>query len=379
MLKFNHVEDYIEILAGYDPTSGSGLIFNTSKYTFSLARYDVKIVESMANSTVWGNQALTDKQGELALKLVEKYRRQYANHGIDIAPIIENPVWRMPLRKVDRTQRIWLEDGEIRIKFPYNQNWIDDIRKFKEVSQGHAEWQHDNKYWSLGLTEYNVNWAVAWGETWQIDIDPEVRDLYNKILLAETEPYEIKLVQHGNRFEVTNAAESLINYIEEKLGGFGLDNVTRLVDSAGVLGYTVDRGIKYDELLDLFGPERDIHVPSTESGSLDLIFDYAELTGRWPVCIYNPGTSQSFDLSRFDEKDIVRFDPAGRTKTCDYNYYDVKVIYASKIPKGWAWPIPLLVSTVEMMYGGARLEWISKAEKIIRYNYVKLRDTDGNS
>ena len=378
MLTFPNVEDYIEILAGYEPGNGGYMLFNASKYTFSLARYDVKIVESMANATVWGSMALTDKQGELALKLVEKYRRQYANQGIDITAIIENPQWRMPLRKVDRTQRIWLEDGEIRIKFPYNQNWIDDIRKFKEVSQGHAEWQHDNKYWSLGLTEYNVNWVVAWGELWKIDIDPEVKDLYNKILLAESTPYEIKLVQHADRFEIVNAAESLVNYINEHLGGFALDNVTRLVDAAGVLGYTVDRNIKYDELLDLFGPDRLIHVPSTESGSLDLIFDYAELTGRWPVCIYNPGTTQSIDLSRFNDSEVVRFDPAGRTRS-DYNYHTLKVVYANKIPKGWNYPIPLLVSTIEMMYGGTKLDWYNRAEKIIHYSYVTLREPNGHS
>jgi hypothetical protein len=373
MLTFTHVEDYIELLAGYEP-GGTSVLFNTNKYTFSLARYDVKIVESMANSTVWGSMALTDKQGELALKLVEKYRRQYANHGIDITSIIENPQWRMPLRKVDRTQRIWLEDGEIRIKFPYNQNWIDDIRKFKEVSQGYAEWRHDEKYWSLGLTEYNVNWAVVWGETWKIDIDPEVQSLYNKILLAETEPYEIKLVQRDDCFEIVNAAESLVNYVNKHLGGFGLDNVTRLVDSAGVLGYTIDRGIKYDELLDLFGLDRLIHVPSTEEGSLDLIFDYAELTNRWPVYIYNPGTSQKIDLDRFKDSEIVKFDPAGRTKTPDYNFWTTKVIYVNKIPKEWSWPIPLLVSTVEMMYGGSRMDWMTRAEKVIHYSYVPLRE-----
>lgn len=375
MLTFPHVEDYIEILAGYEP-GGTSVLFNTSKYTFSLARYDVKIVESMANSTVWGSMALTDKQGELALKLVEKYRRQYANQGIDITAVIENPKWRMPLRKVDRTQRIWLEEGQVRIKFPYNQNWIDDIRKFKEHSQGHAEWNHSEKYWSLGLTEYNVNWVVAWGETWKFEIDPEVQELYNKILLAETQPYAITLVQHADRFEITNAAESLLNYVNEHLGGFGLDNVTRLVDAAGVLGYAIGPGIKYDELLDLFGPDRLIHVPSTEEGSLDLIFDYAELTDRWPVYIYNPGTSQTIDLGRFNENEIVKFDPAGRTKTPEYNFYTTKVIYVNKIPKEWSWPIPLLVSTVEMMYGGSRMDWMTRAEKVIHYSYVPLREKD---
>lgn len=377
MLTFTHVEDYIEILAGYEPGGATAsVLFNTSKYKFSLARYDVKIVESMANASVWGSMALTDRQGELALKLVEKYRRQYANQGIDITAIIENPQWRLPLRKIDRTQRIWLEDSRVKIKFPYNQNWIDDLRKFKESSQGQVQWQAEEKVWEMALTEYNVNWIVAWAQTWKIDVDPELIDLYNKILDAEAEHYEIKLVQTDQGFKITNAAESLINYVNDHLGGFGLDNVTRLVDSASVLGYTIDRGIKYDELLDLFGPDRLIHVPSTENGSLDLIFDYAELTGRWPVCIHNPGTTQTFDLSRFNESEIVRFDPAGRTKTPDYNYYTTKVIYASKIPAEWGWPIPLLVSTVEMMFSGAKLNWINRAEKIIHYSYAPLREKD---
>ena len=90
--------------------------------------------------------------------------------------------------------------------------------------------------------------------------------------------------------------------------------------------------------------------------------------------IYNPGTTQQIDLSRFSENEIVRFDPAGRTKTPDYNYYGVKVVYASRIPKGWSWPIPLLVSTVEMMYGGTRLEWVNRAEKIIHYSYIPLKE-----
>lgn len=379
MLTFLHVEDYIELLGGYEPSASGHILFGTSKYVFSLARYDVKIVESMANSTVWGSMALTDKQGDLAVKLVLKYKRQFANQGIDISPVEENPQWRIPLRKIDRTQRIWLENSRIRVKFPYNQNWIDDFRKFKETSQGLAQWITDEKVWELALTEYNVNWIVAWSDTLEFEVDPDVRKLYNQILSAEAVPYEIKLVQSEQGFTITNAAESLVNYVNEHLGGFGLENVTRLVDNAGVLGYTVDPAIKYNELLDLFGPERLVHVPSTEPGSLDLIFDYAELTGRWPVCVYNPGTSQTFDLSRFSENEIVRFDPAGRTKTPDYNYYTSKVIYANKIPKHWTWPIPLLVSTVEMMYGGARLEWINRAEKIIHYSYVPLREKNGNS
>jgi len=375
MLTFPHVEDYIELLAGYEP-GGTHVLFNTSKYAFSLARYDVKIVESMANASVWGSQALTDKQGELAVKLVLKYKRQYANQGISIEPVETNPTFRLPLRKVDRTQRAWIENGQIKIKFPYNQNWIDDLRKFREISQGYVQWNHEDKVWTMAVTEYNVNWLVAWADTWKIDVDFDIRNLYNKVLQSETALYEIKLVRTDTGFEITNAAESLVNYVNEHLGGFGLDNVIRLVDCAGVLGYTIDSTVRYDELLDLFGPDRIIHVPSTEAGSLELVFDYAELANRWPVYIYNPGTHQTFDLSRFNENEVVRFDPAGRTKTPEYNFYTTKVIYVNKIPKHWDFPIPLLVSTVEMMYGGSRMDWMNRAEKIIHYSYVRLRDEE---
>ena len=198
--------------------------------------------------------------------------------------------------------------------------------------------------------------------------------MYNKILDSEAHTYAIMLTEVDGKYTITNAAESLINYINEHLGGFGRDNIIKLVDSAGVLGYTIDPSINYPELLDLFGPERVVHVPSTEPGSLDLVFDYAELTGRWPVCIYNPGTTQAIDLSRFDDSEIVRFDPSGRTKTPDYNYHALKVVYANRIPQHWDYPIPLLVSTVEMMHGGRRMEWVNSAEKIVHYSYIKLRD-----
>lgn len=373
MIQFPHVEDYIELLAGYDPAQNH-VLFNVVSNKFSLARYDVNIVNSMAESTVWNQLAYTDKQGELAIRLVLKYKRQYAQHGVDIAPVENNPTFRNPLRKIDRALRIWSDAENIYVKFPYNNQWIADFKKFKDLAQGRANWDHTAKHWELGITEYIVNWVVTWGQMNRFDIDPVVMDLYNKVLAVEETPYAITLTPAGDRFTITNAAPSLIEYVEEHLGGFGLDNLTRLVDNAGVLGYTVDPALEYPELLNLFGTERIVHVPSTEPGSLDLIFDYAELTGRWPVCIYNPGSTQQVDLSRFDESEVVKFDPAGRTKTKDYNYHTLKVVYANRIPKGWNWPIPLMVSTVEMMYGGTRLEWVNRAEKIIHYSYIPLKE-----
>ena len=87
-------------------------------------------------------------------------------------------------------------------------------------------------------------------------------------------------------------------------------------------------------------------------------------------------TSTDMDLSRFSESEIVRFNHSGKTKTCDYNIDCVKVVYANKIPTTWEYPVPLLISTAEMMFGGKRMEWINKAEKIVYYTNTKLREAD---
>lgn len=375
MLQFPNVEDYLELLAGYDPNSVATFITPHSKYNFSLARYDVQIVDNMANSTLWNNTALTDKQGELALKLVVKYRRQFANNGIDISPVESNPIWRYPLRVIDRQQRVWLEDDSVLVKFPYNQERIEEMRQLKDSGQGSSKFDREAKVWRLGITEYNVNFIVTWGNSNDFEIDPMVTELFNQILACESKPYEIKLVRTELGYEVTNASDSLKEYMAEHIG----DDFIKLIDHAGILGYSVDAdlleeaSVKYGQALEYIGTKHTIQLePRAEL--LEWLFDYAELTNRYPICIWDPSMLGELDLSRFDAADIVRFDQNGKTSSSDYDPYHVKVVYAKKLPKTWEFPIPLLVSTQQMMYGGRKLDWINRAEKIVYFCNTNLRD-----
>ena len=70
---------------------------------------------------------------------------------------------------------------------------------------------------------------------------------------CEATSYEIKLVQTAEGYAITNAADSLIEYIDTRLGGFGPDNVVALIDNSGVLGYTYDDMLTRPALLDIFG------------------------------------------------------------------------------------------------------------------------------
>jgi hypothetical protein len=373
MISYNHIEDYLELLGGHTP--GTLVIVNPPEPPIiNLARYDITIVESMSAHTYWGG-ALTDRQADLAVRLVLKYRKQFARFGIDVTPA-EIPQFRKPVRVVNRSKQIWLDDERIGVRFPYDLPMIKAIQEERNISQGSMKYNQEEKVWYLAITESNVNWAVTWGEINQFEIDPLVQNLFNLIMECEASTYEIKLVRTDTGYEITNAADSLIEYINTKLGGFGPDNALALIDNSGVLGYTYDDNLVRPTLLDIFGSKRDIHLPMTED-ALSFLFSYAELTNRYPICIYDPTMSSvNIDLSRFAEDEIVRFNYSGKTKTCDYNINYVKVVYANKIPSTWNYSIPLLVSTVEMMYGGKRMEWINQAEKIAYCTNTKLREND---
>jgi len=370
MLTYPHVEDYLEYLAGYE-VGVTGLINPANRTRISLARYDTQIVDSMANNTMFGT-ALTDRQGELAVKLILKYRRQFTKLGIDVASI-ENPVYRIPLRVIDRSKLIFLEENnKIAVKFPYDSDLIKLVQEYKTKSQGSVQFNKKNKTWYLGLTEYNINWVMAWGHSMEFEISPEIKILFDQIIECEKQPYEIKLIKSSKGYTITNAPSSLTDYIIQNLGGFGENNSIALLDHSGVLGYTVDDNIKRDQLIDLFGLYQRKWVESTEE-NLQLIYDYAALTNRYPICIYNP-TLLDLDLSRFDDQDIVRFDRNGKTKTSDYDPYRVKVVYAQKIPVTWDFPVPLLLTTFQLMFGGRQTNWTQRAEKIIYYGVGQLKE-----
>lgn len=382
LITYPHVEDYLELLAGYQPVSTISASLtspNSNLLDVSLARYDVVIVESMSQHTMFGG-ALTDKQASLTVSLILKYRRQFAKAGIDVSPV-ETPVFRKPVRIIDRTKRLELENEVLVLHFPYDKQLISDLNSFQKTSQGHAVFKNADKVWEFGLTETNIYWLVSWAKLNSISIDQEVQRLYDLVVDAESTVYEIKLVQTDNGFEITNAADSLVEYINDKLGGFGLDNLTKLIDYAGVLGYTIDDTVsrmafsKCNPHLQIFGPNRQIQISPTDD-AMDAILEYAKAANRYPVCIYDPGIGTDYDFSQFSENEILRFSYSGKPDHSNYDLDDVKLVYANKIPAVWDRPIPLLVSTVEMMYGGKRMDWLHRAEKIIFLCSTKLKENN---
>ena len=136
MKTFLYVEDYLEVINGdRDPASGKlyGL-FNNTPPIVSLARYDVQILSSMSATTSDG-KSLTDKQAELAVKIVLKYRKQLEKLEIDVTPV-ETPKFRLGIRQIDRRRLLYIDNNKLVLKFPYDTKLISDIRDLAKISQG---------------------------------------------------------------------------------------------------------------------------------------------------------------------------------------------------------------------------------------------------
>lgn len=383
MNTFKHVEDYLEILGNYrelnGQTPGGMTIFGLSTPApINLARYDVNIVESMASHTI-NNGSLTDKQSALALKLVEKYRRQFANKGVDVTPIIQNPLFRNPIRIIDRSKTIKLDNKKIIVRFPYEKDLVNEITSAAKEAKGQCHFDRENKFWSLALTEYNLNWAVVFGKKYEFVIGIEITELMDMIMKVEETGYHIQLTVKDQEVQIINAAASLIDYIETHLGGLSVSNLTKLVDYASVLGYSVDPDVlyalrnEYDPITMGIMTNRESHIMRTDpsdSGAdvLNHIINYSGLVDRWPIYIYEPDTSFHLRNSAkaiFKKEEIL--DMTHKKITDKVDLTGIKCVYFNKSKKGWQQRIPLLLSTNAMFYGGDKQVMLQLAEKIVFY------------
>lgn len=384
MNKYTTVEDYLEVIAGLkDPVtlkSKPHSWLNDFDPIVNLARYDTDVLNSMS-TTASDGRALTEKQGELAVKIVLKYKRQLAAKDVDVSPVEERVMWRLPLRKMDYTRKLDVVNDMLQVTFPFNNQLIEGLRDFRKESQGHGSWDKEAKVWNFALTEYNLVWLSTWADQNQFEIGPEVYRLNNLVSEVESSPFAIELVFKDDQLSITNCPESLHEYIENKLGGFGADNLLRLIDMSAVLGYTVSKAIA-DQVVAASTPRfynlaisREVKLdPTTIEENLASVLDYADEMQRWPVVVYEPDLSDKL-FTKFKQlrEGVVKVPRATPVQSLDagFKYYHVQAPI-TKVP------IPLLISSAGMMFGGDKALMVQNAEKIVYcaaevYNKVETK------
>jgi hypothetical protein len=376
MKTFATVEDYLEVMAGKRDITGSAATLLQPflyGYTFapvvSLARYDTEFLDSVTDATL-GKQPLTDRQAELAVKLILKYQRQLAQKGVDVSPMTQ-PRYRLPLRHIDRTRRAGLQDQHIVLRFPYDSTLIQQLRDLLQMRQGSAVFDKQNKEWHIAVSEFNVNFVVTWATANQFIIDPALQDLMQQILDIEQVPYLIQLARNSTgALEITNAEQSLLDFLAHLNVQLSEQDLFRLVDLAPVLGYTI-----HDSLLNelenkvgadvmVFALNRTYEL-SGHVEQLRRVMRYAQQVNRLPLIVFDSGAKNN--LSVYTEL-------FGADQVLDLHNHDLhdltsvtqSVVFCKRVPKGLNY-IPLLVTHNGMLAGAEKQLMVQNSEKIIYF------------
>lgn len=359
-----YIEDYIEILAGYVGIRGKNM-------TFSLARYDIQIVASLADQTNRG-VGYTDKQALLAHKLVVKYKRQFAKYDIDIGFHEDNGHFRIPVRSVDRSKSIKLVNGQVQIRFPYDTKMIDEIKDGGKNIPGSMRFDKDLRAWILSITEPRLKWLETLADKYQFEIDESLQQLVKIVKLEEEKSYQIVLDRVNGQLQISNAEQSLIDHIEDSLGGFEDNNLLNLVDQSSILGYTVSDSVldklKQSDNINqsMLLKKREIHIPLDEGKGLGDIIEYAKYTNRWPIYVLESvdvtaGKIIHFLREHFSEDELLEVG----TKQRKLDIGDKKCIYLNNWQTSWSQRIPLLVTMTSLMIGPKKQHIIQQSDKVV--------------
>lgn len=376
MKQFEYVEDYLELIAGYrDVVTG---LRNPSTYFFSpiisLARYDTGVLDSMSMTTM-DSRALTERQGELAIKIVSKYKKQLSQKLIDTTPVETNAKFRVTPRRMDYRRSLFIKNEKLIAKFPYDTKLIEQIRAFKKTAQGTCEFDVDSKEWVFGMTEYNLNWVNTLAVSNGFDVDVEVKILIEKLNDAEKTPYVIELVVDGTMLNITNCPHGLREYINQHLGGFELTNLEKLADHSGELGYTISDDLKlamtqqYSNLFVKIAEMKEAKLQQITQEQFEEILQYAISVNRLPLVIYEPTqTGPLRDMLLASQQPVhtqIIDSKFGKKAAQDITIdADAQIVYSIHTIRNMAY-IPMLISTGGMIYGSDKQIMFQNAGKVL--------------
>ena len=372
MKTFPTVEDYLEVLAGkrdlvtgaLRPASWLGYEF---KPIVNLARYDTGFLDTVTDATING-QSLTDRQAELAIKVITKYQRQLANKSVDTSAI-DPPRYRHAVRVLDRSRKCWLDNHSIHLKFPYNEQMIQQMRELSKTRQGRILFDKEAKVWKSDLGEYNLNFLVSWAKTNDFEIDERLTAMLDEIIQEEQRDYKIKLTLVGEDLVIDNAATSLLEYIKDLGLEMKIDNLIRVADLSSVLGFEIDQDLKdvIDKLmggpLSVFVFQRNYELAGVAT-QLKRIVDYATAVDRLPVVVFDPSPTSSLStyqsLVPEDQIQVIK-----NQRDIDPN---AKLIFTHK-PLHDMKRIPLLISHVGLLVGAEKHIMLQNSEKIFYFDH----------
>jgi len=190
----------------------------------SLPTQDHLILTSFYNIYNRGD-TLTKSQGQLLLKILEKYKIIFEMSGLDYKDALKTPEWKSKFRYLDLSRKIYVEeDNEKKIwvcfKFPYQLK--EKFEKFlKESSNEHSVWDHNKKVRKLPLYLCNIIALNDFAIENEFEIDNTFMDTLSSVeeVLAQQENILPSSIIVNEGVEIVNASEEVRDWFSQNQYG----------------------------------------------------------------------------------------------------------------------------------------------------------------
>lgn len=168
--------------------------------------YDKKIADSLGWQCI-DNKAFTQKQSEIAIRLLKKYKKQIIALGKpEIEQILENPLFRNSIRVIDLQTSVTFDKQaqRFKLKFPFNQELVTKIRQFgTKNTLSKPNWDADGKVWQFEANENSLEFIASELVPLNFEISPEISNFLTDMqkIKENFEDYLPMLVkENGNYF-----------------------------------------------------------------------------------------------------------------------------------------------------------------------------------
>jgi len=282
-----NLEDCLEHLAG----------MRESPAKFTIEQTDFTIMTSIARQCFKG-MALTDRQFALMQEKLLPYREQFTNLDWDFDYAVEQ--LRLPLRSIDRSKYIKLQDDNIVVRFPFNKTDICYIHEFANNAEGyhHQKGTHQHEF---AYNERNILNLLDRFTKKEFVIDEELLEIYDKVKVMNNNPQE-HLSGIGDDYNLININSKLEIAIQKEVGEASAESFTKLYDRRFRYGFNhvANLGKANNELVHDIASRKDVtyhSVPSIESIQ-DILSALWELD-RFPLLVILDPTHAEQQLYTF--------------------------------------------------------------------------------
>jgi hypothetical protein len=218
------IEDAIEILAGIRPRIINIRIDHNEK----------NLIKSIGRQ-VSNGIALTDRQLDLSLKKIKKYQGNLEKNNLDIETMLVTKPLRLPLREIDRSQRICFEkneDGKSIILIKGTRSKIFQEKWAKIENSMIGEFVDKAMTREVPVSEINILNLVSEFSESDFTIDNDLMEIYQEIekILENPDNFAPYIGLEENQVIVKNANKHCYQYIEENISDETKANFLSYID-----------------------------------------------------------------------------------------------------------------------------------------------------